>query len=422
MRPQEGPPALVLRDVRVLDESGGFTAPVDLATRDGVVAAVGPRLVSLPDDRELDGAGLWVIPGLIDCHAHVGLPTFDALELLRTPLSLRTLETARALGRTLRAGVTLMRDAGGVDAGVRDAVALGHVPGPRLQVAVLALGPTGGHGDGFLAGPALECTTDYTVPDYPGRPPCTVDGPDEMRKTVRRLLRSGADWIKLMATAGVLASGDGMFEAELTAEEIATAVAEASRRGKGVMVHALGGPAIRAAVEAGARSIEHAVFLTDADAGLMAARGCTLVPTLAIYHELAALGAAGALGEAAAARAAQVAPRLGEAVTIARAAGVPIALGTDFGHRDQHGRNLIELYHLRRAGLTAEEALLAGTATGARLCGVADHRGRLAPGYAFDAVILDDDPGDLSCFLRDDAVTGVFKDGVAVLPHPRLAA
>ena len=358
------------------------------------------------------------MPGVVDCHAHVGLPTFDALELLRTPLSLRTLETARALRRTLRAGVTLLRDAGGVDAGVRDAVALGHVPGPRLQVSVLALGPTGGHGDGFLAGPALECTTDYTVPDYPGRPPHTVDGPDEMRKTVRRLLRSGADWIKLMATAGVLASGDGMFEAELTAEEIATAVVEAARRGKGVMVHALGGPAIRAAVEAGARSVEHAVFLTEADAGLMAARGCTLVPTLAIYHELAELGAAGALGEAASARVAQVAPRLGEAVAIARAAGVPIALGSDFGHRDQHGRNLVELYHLRRAGLTAEEALLAGTAAGARLCGVADRRGRIAPGYAFDAVILDEDPGDLSCFLRDDAVTGVFKDGVAGAPAP----
>ena len=106
------------------------------------------------------------------------------------------------------------------------------------------------------------------------------------------------------------------------------------------------------------------MFLTEEDAGLMAARGCTLVPTLAIYHELAELAAAGALREAASARVAQVAPRLGEAVAIARAAGVPIALGSDFGHRDQHGRNLVELHHLRRAGLTAEEALLAGTADG----------------------------------------------------------
>ncbi len=413
--------SLVLRAVRVLDEAGGFTGPVDVAVTDGTVSAVGKDLAVRPSHRDVDAAGLWLMPGIVDCHAHPGLPSFDAFELLRTPLSLRTLESAQALRRTLEAGVTLLRDAGGVDAGVRDAVSRGYVPGPHLQVSVLPLGPTGGHGDGFLAGPALDCTTDYTVPDYPGRPPFTVDGPEEMRKVVRLLLRSGADWIKLMATAGVLASGDGMFTAELGAEEMAVAVAEATRRGKGVMVHALGGPAVRAAVEAGARSVEHAVFLTEQDAALMAARGCTLVPTLAIYHELAAHASAGELAGAAAERMAQVAPKLGEAVAIARAAGVPVALGSDFGHRDRHGRNLAELYYLTKAGLTIEEALLAGTAEGAQLCGVAGKRGRIAPGHAFDAIVLDEDPGDLSCFLQTGAVTAVFKDGVPMSPHPHLA-
>jgi imidazolonepropionase-like amidohydrolase len=414
--------ALVLRGVRVLDERGGFTDPLDVTTSDGTITAVGRNLPSEPGHRQLDAHGLWLLPGIVDCHAHIGLPSFDALELLHMPLSLRTLETAHALRRTLQAGVTFMRDAGGIDAGVRDAVTRGYIPGPHLQVSVLALGPTGGHGDGFLAGPALECATDYTVPDYPGRPPLCVDGPDEMRKAVRRLLRSGADWIKLMATGGVMAAGDGMFEPELTDDEIAMAIAEASRRHKGVMVHALGGSAIRAAVNGGARSIEHAIFLTEADARLMADRGCALVPTLTIYHELADLAAADKLADAVSQRMARVAPRLGEAVRIARTAGVPIALGSDFGHRDQHGRNLVELHYLHLAGLTVEEALLAGTANGASLCGVSDSLGRIAPGYAFDALLLDEDPGDLSCFTRSDVVTGVFKGGTPVLPHPRLDA
>ncbi len=421
MSRSEDPVALVMRGVRVLDQAGSFSDPLDVAARDGVVVALGRALPAQPGYRDIDADGLWLLPGVADCHAHVGLPSFDALELLRTPLSLRTLETAQALRRTLQAGVTFVRDAGGIDAGVREAVARSYVPGPHLQVSVQALGPTGGHGDGYLAGPALECATDYAVPDYPGRPPLRADGPDEMRKTVRRLLRAGADWIKLMATGGVMATGDGAFESELTAEEITTAVFEASRRDKGVMVHALGGPSIRVAVEAGARSIEHAIFLTEADARLMARHGCALVPTLAIYHELAELAAAGELSDIVSRRMGEVTPRLGEAVRLAREAGVLVALGSDFGHREQHGRNLVELHHLHRAGLTVEEALLAGTANGASLCGVGHRLGRIAPGYDFDALLIDEDPGDLGCFRRSDVVTGVFKRGVPVLTHPRLS-
>ncbi len=153
----EGPVSLVLRGVRVLDEAGGFTDPVDLMTTGGRVKALAPRLPAARGHRDIDADGLWLLPGVVDCHVHIGLPSFDALELLRTPLSLRTLETAQALRRTLLAGVTCLRDAGGTDGGVREAVTRGYVPGPRLQVSVLAIGPTGGHGDGFLAGPGMEC-------------------------------------------------------------------------------------------------------------------------------------------------------------------------------------------------------------------------------------------------------------------------
>jgi imidazolonepropionase-like amidohydrolase len=217
-----------------------------------------------------------------------------------------------------------------------------------------------------------------------------------------------------------LATSEGGFDPELSFEEIAVAVQEAARRHRRVMVHALGGDAIRWAVDAGACSIEHGVFLTEADAAAMAARGCFLVPTLAIYERLVSLAKAGALDPRREKRAIEVGDHLGDAVQIARAAGVKIALGSDFGHRDDHGHNLSELALLHGAGLSVEEALLAATAHGAELCGVADHLGRIAPGFQFDAVVLDHEPDDLARLSEPGAVTGVFQRGWPAVVHPRL--
>ncbi len=411
---------MFIRGANVLDEAGGFVGPVDVVVAHGVVVAVGRNLSPGASQVALDGDGLWLLPGIFDCHVHTGLSSFDTLELLRTPFSQRVLETAGVLRRTLSAGVTFVRDAGIADAGVRDAVTAGHVPGPKMQVSVVAIGSTGGHTDGFLTGPGLECPVDYSVPDYPGRPPYLADGPEEMRKVVRLVLRSGADWIKLVATRGVLATSDGGFDPELSFEDIAVAVREAGCRRRPVMVHALGGDAIGWAIEAGARSIEHGVFLTEADAAAMATRGCFLVPTLAIYERLVALARAGGLDPGRAARAIEVGEHLGEAVRIARAAGVKVALGSDFGHRDDHGRNLSELALLHRAGLSVEEALLAATSVGAELCGVGDRLGRIAPGYQFDAIVLDHEPTDLAQLSEPGAVTGVFQLGAPAVMHPRL--
>jgi imidazolonepropionase-like amidohydrolase len=409
-----------IRGANVMDETGGFAGPMDVLVVHGVVVAVGRDLSPGASHVTLDGDGLWLLPGVFDCHVHTGLSSFDTLELLRTPFSRRVLETADVLRRTLSAGVTFVRDAGIADAGVRDAVAASYVPGPTMQVSVVAIGSTGGHTDGFLTGPGLECSVDYSLPDYPGRPPHLADGPEEMRKVVRLALRSGADWIKLIATRGVLAASDGGFDPELSFEDLAVAVHEASRRHRPVMVHALGGDAIRWAIEAGARSIEHGIFLTEADATAMAARGCFFVPTLAVYERLVALARSGDLDPGRAARAIEAGEHLGEAVQIARAAGVKVALGSDFGHRDDHGRNFSELDLLHRAGLSIEETLLAATSAGAELCGVEDRLGRIAPGYEFDAIVLDHEPTHLANLSEPGAVTGVFQRGTPVVAHPRL--
>jgi imidazolonepropionase-like amidohydrolase len=412
----ESPPALVLRGVHVLDESGGFTGPLDVASRYGRIDAVSPGLPRQADAREIDAAGLWLLPGVFDCHVHVAHPTFDEEELAAMPAAQHAGETTHALRRTLHAGVTTLRDAGGATESVRRAVAQESPRAPRLQLCVEGLCARVDSAGAVIAG-AKWMSPDSDTSDTVGRPPSALR-PDDMRRAVRELVARGADWIKLMATPGVLSGADPCLPL-FSDDVIGAAADEAKRHGRRLMAHAHGGPALRAAVLAGAHSIEHALFLTEEDARLMARHHCTLVPTLAIYHALAAPAAANSLG-AAAEMATDLVPRLGEAVRVARAAGVRIALGSDFAHRDQHGRNLVELVHLRRAGLSPEEALLAGTVNGASLCGVDDHLGRIAAGCAFDALLLDADPGDLSCFERTQAVTGVFLGGVSVLPHPRL--
>lgn len=412
--------SFVLRSANVLGPSGHFDGPLDIVVDRGVVQAVGRAERAPAGAREHDAHGLFLMPGVVDAHAHVAIASLDALELLRTPVTRWALEAGASLRATLEGGVTFLRDAGGADAGMRSAVEAGIAAGPRLQVSVVGITRTGGHFDGLLAGPGLEISAGYVFPDYPGRPPFRADGPEGMRSVVRHVLRAGADVVKVCSTGGLLAPHESPDEAQLDLDELRMAVIEAGRAGRPVMCHAYGGQGLDDAIEAGVASVEHGTLLTEEQAARMAARGTWLVPTLAICHELVAWARAGTLPPAAAAKALAIEPRLGEAVRIARDAGVRLALGTDFALRAQHGKNLVELAHLRAAGLPAAEVLLAATSGGAELCGVSDRLGRIAPGFLFDAVVLDGDPGDLECFRAPGAVTGVYKGGVPVRPHPRL--
>jgi imidazolonepropionase-like amidohydrolase len=402
----------VLREANVLDESGGFSGPLDVHVRAGRVAAVG-RDVPADGAPEVDCSGLWVLPGMFDCHDHLTFSTTSVEEVLSTPVTSWALEAAHNARITLEAGVTSVRDLCGADRGLRDSLAAGHVPGPTLQVSVVLICQTGGHGDGYLSGAGIDAGL---VPDYPGRPPYVVDGPETMRHAVRATLRAGADWIKLATTGGLVSEHDEPLVAELTPEEIAVAVHEAGRKGKPVAAHAYGGEGLTNAVRAGVRSIEHGGFLTEEQASLMATSGCFLVPTLSAMRDCLRWAQDGALTPTQCRKVLGLGLELGRCVQVAKAHGVPLACGTDYISRTQHGGNLEELALMRQAGLTPEETLLAATAGGAELCGVADEYGRIAPGYVFDAIVLDDDPGDLSAL----AATGVFKAGAPVVAHARV--
>jgi imidazolonepropionase-like amidohydrolase len=413
--------SFILHSANVLDDSGGFSGPLDVHVADGRVAVVGEALRA-DGAASIDFEGLWLMPGVFDCHDHVSLSSLSIGEALATPVTQWTLEAARNARATLDAGVTFVRDLAGADAGIRESLARGYVAGPTLQVSIVLISQTGGHGDGFLAGPGLELSPGYLMPEYPGKPPFVVDGVDEMRHAVRAVLRAGADWIKLATTGGLVSDHDHPLVADFTREEIEAAVFEAKRKGKPVASHAYGGEGLDNAVRAGARSIEHGGFLTEEQAAAMAQAGCWLVPTLAAMRDTLAWAEAGRLTPAQCRKILDFGLDLGAAVRIAKEYGVKIASGTDYISRDQHGKNLEEVALMHQAGLTVEEALLVATIGGAELCGVDDQYGRIAPGYVFDAIVLDEDPGDLSAFLEPGAATGVFKAGEPVVAHERVAA
>lgn len=409
--------SFVLREVNALGEDGTFDGPID-------VAVAGDRIVDVQQQAlcegavDIDCAGLFVMPGAIDCHTHLMATTTDALQMLQTPFTLRVLEGAEMALRTLCAGITYARDAGGADAGLRDALARGLVPGPGLQVAVALLSRTGGHADGYLRGAGLEFAIDYRP--MGGRVDYLVDGVESMRIVVRRLLRDGADWIKLCATGGIASEFDDPLAGELTTEEIQIAVAEAAVRGKRVMVHAYGGDGLTSAIAAGVASIEHGTLLTEEQAQAMSASGTWLVPTIAILEDDLEQARKGHFPPHIAGKALAIEPHLRDVVLIAHEFGVPIAAGSDAVRRDLHGGNLSEIAALRRAGLPARHCLRAATVSAAELLGLDRERGSLAPGKVADLLVLDEDPSDCSVFVTPSAVTGVIQAGEVRVPHPRL--
>lgn len=411
------PTTFTLREVHALDEAGSFSEPVDVAVVDGSIAAVGPGLDASPEAADVDCSGLWLMPGVFDCHCHLELETGSLEDVMEFDATRWALEVARNGRLVLDLGITSVRDVGSSTPGIRDGFAAGAVPGPQLFVSGPPISQTGGHTDGFVPSLGREALVGFMVPEYAGRPPYQADSPDEMRKAVRQQLRSGVDWIKLMTTGGLLSSGsDHPLKPELTEEEVAVAVFEGSRTGVPVSAHAYGGEGVDTAIRAGVRSIEHGIYITEEQAAEMARRGTWLVPTLIVGPELEGLAAAGEIPAAAREKVAEVAPDFGRQVAIAKDAGVKIAMGTDMIGQ---GPNLREIKLMAEAGLTSGEALLAATAGGAELCGVTD-RGRIAAGHVFDAILLDEDPSDLGPFEDPESVTGVFQGGRPIKPHERL--
>jgi imidazolonepropionase-like amidohydrolase len=395
----------LLTNARIFDGTGAAIADGDVALEDGRIVEVG---TGLDGEEAHDLGGKALLPGFFDCHTHVAVSNIDLFGIIQKPFSLHFYEAAKNLRATLDAGITTVRDAGGADLGMKRAVETGLIDGPHMQISLIMLSQTGGHGDGWLAsGQHLRLFT-----QHPGLPSNIVDGPDQIRQKVREVVRMGADVIKVATSGGVLSPRDDPRHAHFTLEELQVLVDTASALGVWVMAHAQAYDGIKNAIRAGIRSIDHGIYLDDEAIELMLARGTFLVPTLVAPTGVIKAAEAGmSIPEASLQKAKDVIEIHRASFAKAVAAGVKVAMGTDSGVTP-HGENLEELALMADGGMSAEEVLLATTRNAAELMGVLDDRGTIEAGKRADLVVLDGDPFDLKD-LRG-RIRAVFKDGKVV--------
>ena len=379
------------------------------------IRTVGPAdALTLPNTQitEIDAAGGYIMPGFIDTHVHMMVESINFQQMTATPLSLNFYKALGSMRRTLDAGITSVRDAGGADLGVKQALEQGLIEGPRMQISISMLSVTGGHGDSWTpSGIDLDL-----FPPYPGRPDGICDGVDSVRRKVREVLRAGADVVKVASTGGVLSPTDHPEYTQFSPEELAVIVQEAQyRRGTKVMAHAQGAEGVKNAVRAGVHSIEHGIYLDDEAIELMLKHGTYLVPTLLAPVSVVQIAeAAGTMPEYGVRKAKEVVDIHRESVRRAYKAGVKIAMGTDAGVMP-HGTNLSELGLLCSIGLSPLKVISAATQNSAECMGWSDWVGTVEPNKVADIIVSKADPlSDIHVLENPDNIILVMKDGVII--------
>ena len=361
----------------------------------GGAAPAGAEVVDLGDAT--------LLPGFIDAHTHLS-GEFDAdynhrmLTGLRRPATEEALRASVNARKTLMAGFTTVRDVGSddfVDVGLRNAIDAGVIPGPRMLVAVHALGSTGGHCDGS-AGFRFDLFHRETGPEDG-----VINSADQARYAVRFNIKYG---IKTCASGGVLSPTDDVDVPQLTQAELTALVEEAHALKRKAAAHAHGAEAAKRAIRAGIDSIEHGTFLDDEALRMMHDRGVYLVATLTTRVGLA-MSKFPPLVQAKAERAVA---QQDATVRRALAMGVRIALGTDAGVYP-HGQNATEFALLAADGMSPAQALRAGTSAAAELLGRQDQAGALRPGLAADVVATAGNP--FTDIKATSNVVFVMKDG-----------
>ena len=384
--------------------------------RDRAIVIEGDRVAEVipsmdaPDVQTIDLSGRTVLPGMIDCHAHligemdVGQGYGYLVDRTSAQEALTGVPNARA---TLMAGFTSVRDIGTfhafVDLALREAIEAGYIPGPRMMCAGAYITCPGGGGD------ITGLPPDVPVPAEL-REGVSV-GPDEVRANARKILDRGADFLKVLATGAVLTSGTNPGEPELTEEEIRAAVEEAAARGTHVAAHAHGAEGAKRAIRAGVRSIEHASLIDDETIELMVERGTYLVCDMFDGDWMIEEGPRLGYSEETLRKTELTNDAQREHFAGAVKAGVRIAFGTDSGIYP-HGMNAKNLAFHVRFGQTPVEAIRSATIVSAELMGWDDRIGSLRPGRYADLIAVDGDPLDDVTVLEN--VPFVMKGGEVV--------
>jgi len=401
------PPArgkVAIKAGRMLDvRTGAVAANVFIVVDKDRIASVGTTAPA--DMGVIDLSDKFVMPGMVDCHAHVlgNLKDFTPGAPLRTSSAKATIWGLCNLQVWLDHGFTALRDAGEPDQGygqiaLRDSIKEGLIIGPRMVVAGSFISVNGGHGD-----------MDFLAPDQAmPRRPNVADTVDQVAVAVRRDIKYGADWIKLMATGGVLDLQSDFNVQELSDEQLAKAVEVAHRAGRHVMAHAEGTAGIKAAVRAGVDSIEHGTMLDDEGAALMAKNGTWLVPTLYTFQRGVEIGTQFGQDAISLAKGREILSHQQPAFTRALNAHLKIAVGIDESPEFLPK----ELEAMVRAGMTPLQVLQAATLNGAELLGMTHDIGTIEVGKYADIIAVASDP--LREISAMEQVAFVMKGGVII--------
>jgi imidazolonepropionase-like amidohydrolase len=402
----------VLTNAFLIDGTG--KEPVDGATvvvegeriKDVVRSGrVGPRRGTV---ETLDLRGRTLMPGLTDAHVHVCAVEGNTAEQHRYhPPSLIAAKTLRRIEQALQQGFTTVRDAGGADYGFREAVASGLYPGPRMLVSGRVLSQTGGHGDKRRRAEWIE-----PVDCCLGMVGVIADGPHEVRKAAREQLRHDVDQIKIMASGGAMSPSDELDTTQYTVEEMRAAVEEARAVGKYVLAHAYSGSAIRAAVQAGVRCIEHGNLIDETGAREIEKAGAYLVPTMVTYEAIWREGKSYGVSEHQLQKINMARELSVEGLGHAYRAGCKIGSGSDL-LGDMQSQRAVEL-ELKGQVMKPMEVLLSATRVNAEIFRMEDQIGSVEPGKYADLIVVKGNPlKDLRVFQNQDNLHLIMKGGRA---------
>ena len=357
----------------------------------------------------IEAGGRTLIPGLIDAHVHVVASSVGFPALASVPLTLMAAEAAEALAEMLARGFTTVRDCGGADWGLAEAVQRGLIAGPRLFHSGRALSQTGGHGDYRARTSDLEPCGCANALESTAR---VADGVGEVRKAARDELRKGATQVKVMVSGGVSSPYDPIENRQYSAEELAAIVDEAEAWNTYVAAHAYTPRSIAHAVNCGVRTIEHANLIDADTARLVAAKSAYVVPTLVTFEALNDKGREFGLTEVSMDKLARVLDEGLRAVEICRAASVPLGLGSDLlgPLRDRQSRELV----LQAEAQTVPEVLASATAVNAEILGMGGKLGVVAAGALADLLLVDGNPLEDLGLLQGQGrhLAVIMKDGV----------
>jgi imidazolonepropionase-like amidohydrolase len=395
-----------------------FDGVSDRVVSPGLVVVLGEKIrgvgakAEIPAGSEvIDLGDATILPGFMDAHTHLTLPfDFDyrkqQMEGLQKNVAEQALDASVNARVTLLAGFTTVRDVGAsdfIDVGLRNAIASGNVPGPRMLVATNAIGATGGHCDNNAGYKFGLFGRESGIQDG------VANGPDQMRLAVRFNIKYGADVIKTCATGGVLSLTDDVDTPQLTQAELDAMIDEAHALRRKTAAHAHGASGAKRAIRAGIDSIEHGSFLDDEALDMMKARGTYYVPTMMAAQGLREILEKGYVPPQIAVKARAAMNALDATVAKAIAKQIKIALGTDAGVYP-HGRNAGEFAQMVRVGMKPVDALKAGTSVDAQLLGLFEKTGSIEAGKWADIVAVPGNPAE--DIHATEKVMFVMKEGV----------